>query len=77
MMQMPHGGGGHGGEDMAATVAAHTIRLFNPRLRRHKFLKDSSAGTAALLSTELGSSVVNVGRPFSKFQNSQKSSSGP
>ena len=53
------------GHLMAATVAAHIIRLFHLRLQRREFLKDCSAGTAVHLFTGLGSSVVDVVRLFS------------
>lgn len=53
------------GHLMEATVAAHIIRLFHPKLQRRESLKDCSAGTAVHLSTELGSSVVGVVRPSS------------
>jgi len=55
---------------MEATVAAHITRLCHPQLQRRKF-KDCSASTAVLLSTERGSSVVDVVRPFSDFRSPQ------
>lgn len=65
--------------DMAVTghlslvlmAAVHIMRLCHRQLQRRKF-KDCSAGTAVLLSTEPGSSVVDVVRPFSDFRNSQE-----
>ena len=53
------------GHLMAATVAAHIIRLFLPRLQRREFLKDCSAGTVVHLSTGREISVVDAARLFS------------
>ena len=52
---------------MAATVAAHIMKMCHAQPEQ-KLHKDSSAGTVLLLSTERGSSVVNVVKPFSDFE---------